>query len=71
MCANQELTKREIFRQLGLTNQTNNVRTNIEPLIRNGLLGMVISRRSSKYQKYKTTESGLAFLKYLRRGSKR
>ena len=71
MCANQELTKREIFRQLGLTNQTNNVRTNIEPLIRNGLLGMVISRRSSKYQKYKTTESGLSFLKYLRRGSKR
>lgn len=64
-CFNQELTKKEIFERLGLTNQTNNVRTNITPLIRNGLLAMSIAKPSSKNQKYTITRLGSEFLRYL------
>lgn len=66
-CSDQELTKKEIFERLGLTNQTNNVRTNIVPLIKNGLLAMSIARPSSKNQKYSATRLGSSFLEYIKR----
>lgn len=65
LCANQELTKKEIFHYLGLTNQTNNVRTNIVPLIQNGLLSTTVAKLSSKNQKYTITQLGSDFLKYI------
>lgn len=65
MCVNEELTKKEIFARLGLTNQTNNVRTNISPLINDGLLTMVVAKNSSRYQKYTITKLGRDFLAFL------
>lgn len=64
-CLNQELTKKEIFARLGLTNQTNNVRTNILPLIKNGLLAMSVAKPSSRHQKYTVTKLGSDFLRYI------
>lgn len=42
--------------------QSNNVRTHINPLIDNGLLQMVMSKTSSKHQKYFTAMLGKEFL---------
>lgn len=67
MCSNEELTKKAIFDNLGITNQTNNVRSHIDPLINNGLLAMVMSKTSSRYQKYFTTTLGKEFLTFINR----
>lgn len=64
-CRDRELTKKEIFALLGVTNQTNNVRTNIAPLIGNGLLARSLSKLSSKGQRYVTTKLGSDFLDYI------
>lgn len=64
-CRDRELTKKEIFSLLGVTNQTNNVRTNIAPLIGNGLLARSLSKLSSKGQRYVTTKLGSDFLDYI------
>ncbi|MGM9763102.1 MAG: RNA-binding domain-containing protein [Candidatus Cryptobacteroides sp.] len=65
MCANQVLTKKEIFSRLGLTVQTNNVRNNLTPLLDRGLVAMVMAKPSSRNQKYTATNAGKAFLQYL------
>lgn len=65
MCANQVLTKKEIFGKLGLTNQTNNVRNNLTPLLDRGLVTMVMAKPSSRNQKYTATNAGRELLRYL------
>lgn len=65
MCANQELTKKEIFGKLGLTSQTNNVRNNLTPLVDRGLVTMIMAKPTSRNQKYTATDAGREFLRYL------
>lgn len=69
MCANGELTKNEIFYNLGITNQTNNVRAHISPLIDNGLIAMTVSRASSRHQKYCITVLGKQFATFIESGN--
>lgn len=64
-CKEQPLTKREIFNLIGLTNQTNNVRAHILPLVEEGLLTKTMIASSSKLQQYVTTSSGLDYLAYI------
>ena len=62
-----ELSKKDIFSSLGVSSQYKNYRDKLGPLIVSGLISPTIKDKpNSPKQKYKITELGISYLKYLK-----
>jgi len=65
LCIDNKCTNKELLTQVGVTNQTNNVRSIINPLIDLGLLTPVVEDMNRvRNIRYMTTERGKAYLDY-------
>lgn len=60
----KSLSRREIFTAIGMKNDFRSYKRNVEPLIVEELIEMTLPNKpSSKFQKYKLTDRGKAFIK--------
>lgn len=67
MCSKTPLPKSEIFNSLGMTAQSKNSATHLQPLIERGLITYTIKDKpTSRYQKYAVTPLGKAYLFHLK-----
>lgn len=66
LCISGSYTKRELLTRIGVTNQTNNVRSIIKPLIEYGCLAPCLEDKDRhRNVRFVATETGKAYLDYL------
>ena len=72
ICANECLPQKELLQRVGVTYQTNNVRTHIKPLVEEGLIEKTKNRqKGSKAHIYTITPAGRLYIDFLDRATKK
>lgn len=68
LCSNRPMPKSELFNELGITSQTNNVRLHLDPLVNLKLVRLVTDPNLPNREKcYEITSKGLVFLNEVRK----